>query len=153
MTKQQLLARWSGLQRREQQLLMTAAVVMVIAIFYYGLWQPLHQSLSQQKADLAGIQLQLNQVQSFPVATAQSGPVGSLTDLLSSSARKHKIEVSRMQPQNEQMQVMLNDLSFDQLLGWLHELQYQHKVSIVQLDLTKADQAGLVRVRRLVVES
>ena len=73
MTKQQLLARWSGLQRREQQLLMTAAVVVVIAIFYYGLWQPLHQSLAQQKADLAGVQLQLNQVQSFPVAAAQNG--------------------------------------------------------------------------------
>ncbi|WP_337841684.1 type II secretion system protein M [Rheinheimera sp.] len=153
MTKQQLLARWSALQRREQQLLMVAAVAVLVAVFYYLLWQPLHQSLNQQQLDLVRVQQQLTQVQSFPVATAQTAPAGSLTDLLSSSARKHNIQVSRMQPQNEQMQVMLNDLSFDQLLTWLHELQYQHKVSIVQLDLSKADQAGLVRVRRLVVES
>ena len=48
---------------------------------------------------------------------------------------------------------MLNDISFDQLLAWLHELQYQHNVSVVQLDLAAADAPGMVRVRRLLVES
>ena len=42
----------------------------------------------------------------------------------------------------------------NQLLKGLHqELQYQHNVSIVQLDLAQADAPGMVRVRRLLVES
>ena len=111
------------------------------------------QLLNLQQQQLQQISQQLLQVRSYPAVSAQTKVQGSLTDLISSSARTHKIQVSRMQPQNDQMQVMLNDISFDQLLAWLHELQYQHNVSIVQLDLAVADAPGMVRVRRVLVES
>lgn len=150
---QQLHSWWLSLQKREQQLLLGAGVTLAIAAFYWLLWAPLHQSYQTQQQQLQQMSQQLLQVRSFPVVSVQSKVQGSLTDIISSSARTHKIQVSRMQPQNDQMQVMLNDISFDQLLIWLHELQYQHNVSIVQLDLSVADAPGMVRVRRLLVES
>jgi general secretion pathway protein M len=144
---------WQSLQKREQQLVQSAAVTIAVAAFYWLLWAPLHQSYQTQQQQLRQVSQQLLQVRSFPAVSAQTKVQGSLTDIISSSARSHKVQVSRMQPQNDQMQVMLNDISFDQLLTWLHELQYQHKVSIVQLDLAAADAPGMVRVRRLLVES
>jgi len=57
-----------------------------------------------------------------------------------------------MQPQNEQLTLVLEDISFEQLLGWLHTLQYQHGVKLVNLDIATADKPGIVRVRRMVVE-
>jgi len=153
MTLQQMKQRWAGLQRREQQLLMVAFVATTVAIFYFFIWQPLQSTVQQQQADLRQVQAQLNQIRSLPAAAATQTMAGSLTDIISSTAKKYQIKVNRMQPQNEQMQVMLDDLSFDQLMNWLHELQYQHKVSVVQLDIGTADEAGLVRVRRLVVEA
>lgn len=144
---------WQSLQKREQQLVLCAAVTLVVAAFYWLLWAPLHQSYQTQQQQLRQVSQQLLQVRSFPAVSAQTKVQGSLTDIISSSARSHKVQVSRMQPQNDQMQVMLNDISFDQLLTWLHELQYQHKVIIVQLDLAAADAPGMVRVRRLLVES
>lgn len=149
----QLQSWWQSLQKREQQLVLGAAVTLIIAGFYWLLWQPLHQSNQTQQQQLQLVTQQLLQVRSFPVATAAPKIQGSLTDIISTSARTHKVQVSRMQPQNEQMQVMLNDISFDQLLTWLYELQYQHNVSIVQLDLAVAEAPGMVRVRRLLVES
>lgn len=150
---QQLQSWWLSLQKREQHLVLATAVTLTIAAFYWLLWAPLHQSYQVQQQQLQLVSQQLLQVRSFPVVSAQTKVQGSLTDIISSSARTHKIQVSRMQPQNDQMQVMLNDISFDQLLTWLHELQYQHHVSIVQLDLAVADAPGMVRVRRLLVES
>jgi general secretion pathway protein M len=150
---QPLQSWWLSLQKREQQLVLGAAVTLVVAAFYWMIWLPLHQSEQNQQQQLQQLSQQLQQVRSFPVMSAQNKVQGSLTDIISSSARTHKIQVSRMQPQNDQMQVMLNDISFDQLLAWLHELQYQHNVSIVQLDLAVADAPGMVRVRRLLVES
>ncbi len=149
----QLQSWWQSLQKREQQLLLGAAITLVVGAFYWLLWQPLHQSYQSQQQQLQVLEQQLQQVRSFPVVAAQPKIQGSLTDIISSSARVHKVQVSRMQPQNDQMQVMLNDISFEQLLAWLHELQYQHNVSIVQLDIAAADAPGIVRVRRLLVES
>lgn len=150
---QQLQSWWQSLQKREQQLVLGAGVTLALATFYWLLWAPLHLNYQSQQVQLQQVSQQLLQVSTFPVVSTQTKVQGSLTDIISSSARAHKIQVSRMQPQNEQMQVMLNDISFDQLLTWLHALQYQHNVSIVQLDLAVADAPGMVRVRRLLVES
>ncbi|MDF3126909.1 MULTISPECIES: type II secretion system protein M [Rheinheimera] len=149
----QLQSWWQSLQKREQQLVLGAGVTLAVAAFYWLLWAPLHLNYQSQQVQLQQVSQQLLQVSNFPVVSTQTKVQGSLTDIISSSARTHKIQVSRMQPQNDQMQVMLNDISFDQLLTWLHALQYQHNVSIVQLDLAVADAPGMVRVRRLLVES
>ncbi|MDR7121701.1 type II secretion system protein M [Rheinheimera soli] len=151
--QQQLQRWWQSLQKREQQLVLGAGVTLALAAFYWLLWAPLHLNYQSQQVQLQQVSQQLLQVSNFPVVSTQTKVQGSLTDIISSSARTHKIQVSRMQPQNDQMQVMLNDISFDQLLTWLHALQYQHNVSIVQLDLAVADAPGMVRVRRLLVES
>ncbi|RVT44526.1 type II secretion system protein M [Rheinheimera sediminis] len=149
----QLQSWWQSLQKREQQLMLGAGVTLAVAAFYWLLWAPLHLNYQSQQLQLQQVSQQLLQVSTFPVVSTQTKVQGSLTDIISSSARTHNIQVSRMQPQNDQMQVMLNDISFDQLLTWLHALQYQHNVSIVQLDLAVADAPGMVRVRRLLVES
>jgi len=77
---------------------------------------------------------------------------GSLTDVVSQTARTYQVQVSRMQPQNDQLQLSVDDLPFDQLLRWLHDLQFQQGVTLVQLDIAQAEVAGQVRVRRMVLE-
>lgn len=155
--KQQLLSWWASLQRREQRLVAGAAVVVVLGVFYWLLWQPLHQARDTQQQKLQSAQRQLNQLQQLlpqlkasTVATTRSG--GSLAQIISNSARSSGISVSRMQPQNEQLTLVLEDVSFDKLLGWLHALQYQHGVKLINLDVATAESPGIVRVRRMVVE-
>ncbi|MDP2716863.1 type II secretion system protein M [Rheinheimera sp.] len=155
--KQQFLSWWTGLQQREQQLVAGAAVVVVIGLFYWLLWQPLHQAKQTQQQKLQTAQHQLSQLQQLipqlkaaGAAPARTG--GSLAQIISNSARSGGIKVSRMQPQNEQLTLVLEDVSFEQLLSWLHALQYQHGVTLVNVDLATADKPGIVRVRRMVVE-
>lgn len=155
--KQQFLAWWTGLQQREQRLVAGAAVVVVVGLFYWMLWQPLHQARDAQQQKVQSAQRQLNQLQQLlpqlkaaSATTARSG--GSVAQIISNSARSSGISVSRMQPQNEQLTLVLEDVSFDKLLGWLHALQYQHGVKLINLDVATAETPGIVRVRRMVVE-
>jgi general secretion pathway protein M len=155
--KQQFFSWWAGLQPREQQLVSGAAVVVLVGMFYWLLWQPLHQANAAQQQKVQSAQRQLSQLQQLmpqlkaaASTTARSG--GSLAQIISTSARSAGVSVSRMQPQNEQLTLVLDDISFNQLLGWLHTLQYQHGVQLINLDVALADKPGIVRVRRMVVE-
>jgi len=152
----QLKLWWASLQQREQQLVASAAVVLGIAIFYALIWQPLHQARIDQQLAAKGAAEQLQWLQSQLPKLAESGGAvkqqGSLTDVVSQTARTYQVQVSRMQPQNDQLQLSVDDLPFDQLLRWLHDLQFQQGVTLVQLDIAQAEVAGQVRVRRMVLE-
>ncbi|CAM3932369.1 type II secretion system protein GspM [Rheinheimera salexigens] len=155
--KQQILSWWFGLQVREQRIVSLAGVVIAIALFYWLLWQPLHQAKIQRQQTVTAAQLQLQRLQQAIPSLLAAGSAsvrtgGSLAQIISNSARTQSITVSRMQPQNEQLALVLDDLSFERLLPWLYELQYQHGVHLVSLDLAQADKPGIVRVRRIVVE-
>lgn len=147
---------WASLQQREQQLLSAAAVVVAIALFYGLIWQPLHQARldQQQAAKGAAEQLQWLHSQLPKLSNTAASPKaqGSLTEVVSQTAGRYQVQVSRMQPQNDQLQLSLDDVPFEQLLRWLHELQYQHGVTLVQLDIARAEVPGVVRVRRMVLE-
>ncbi|WP_333606953.1 type II secretion system protein M [Arsukibacterium sp.] len=155
--KQQFLSWWYGLASREQRLLLWAGVVVVLGMFYWLVWQPLHQSRANNELALQQAQRQLMQLQQLipQIQQANAGSArvgGSLAQIVSNSARSHGIRVSRMQPQNEQLQLVLDDVAFEQLLSWLYQLQYQNAVKLINLDLSNTDKSGIVRVRRMVIE-
>lgn len=155
--KQQILSWWFSLQSREQRILSLAGIVMAIALFYWLLWQPLHQAHAKRQQAVIATQQQLQKLQqaipslrTLGTSSVRSG--GSLAQIISNSAREQNIKVSRMQPQNEQLTLVLDELSFQRLLPWLYALQYQYGVQLLSLDLAQAEQPGMVKVRRMVVE-
>ena len=146
---------WNSLQRREQQLVSMLGVVGGIGLFYALIWAPLHQTRESQQlaATTASEQLvwlrgKLPQLAAAPA----TGAGGSLNDKVSQTSRQFQINVSRMQPKDEQLDLMLEDVAFEQLLRWLQLLQGEHGVQLVQLEVTDTDVPGVVRVRRLVLE-
>lgn len=155
--KQQILRWWYSLAAREQKLLIVALPLLLLGAFYWGVWQPLHQARQRDALALQQLEQQLLALQQARplLLQAVAGPVrtgGSLAQIVSNSARSFNIQVSRMQPQNEQLQLVLEDIAFEQLLPWLHQLQYQNGVRLVNLDVAVADRPGIVRVRRMVIE-
>lgn len=152
----QLLDWWQSLQPREQQLLRWAGVVGVISLCYFAIWQPVHNYRDSRVMEAQTAQQQLSWLQTkLPLLqntnTASRG-AASLNDIVARTAPQFKINVSRMQPQNDQLQLSIDDVSFEQLLRFLHQLQTEQGVQLVQLDVANTDVAGTVRVRRLVLE-
>lgn len=155
--KQQLISWWQQLASREQRLVLICIPVLLLGGFYWLIWQPLH--LAKQRDALA-----LQQVEQQLIALLQAKPMllqagnqvqrtgGSLAQIVSNSTRNSNVRISRMQPQGEQLQLVLEDVAYEQLLPWLHQLYYQNGVRLVQVDLAATDKSGVVRVRRMVIE-
>ncbi len=146
---------WLSLQPREQQLVKIAGFFLGIGLFYSAIWQPIHQARADSELKAKAAVEQLSWLQSrLPLLAQDSAAAssGSLNDIVAQTAPQFQIKVSRMQPQNEQLQLSLEDVPFEQLLRWLTELQSKHGVQLLQLDIAVSEVPGTVRVRRLVLE-
>lgn len=143
------------LSTRERNLVYIAAGVSLIVLFYFLLWSPLNSALSTQKLALENDEKLLVWVQEQS-ARAQmlrsSGDVqrftGSLTQLVNQTTRSAGISISRMQPQNEELQVWIDRVPFNTLMQWLDTLE-SRGVVILQSDFSQTNEEGFVQVRRL----
>lgn len=152
---QQLRTSWQALSAKEQNYLRVAGVVLALILFRSLIWQPVHQyRTDQQLAEQTAHQQLQWLTERLPMLGTSNGPTrsGSLNEVVAQTANQFNITVSRMQPLKEQLQLSVEDVPFSQLLQWLETLQTQHGVTLQQLDIATTETAGVVRVRRLVLE-
>ena len=147
---------WNGLILREQQLVGACAVVLVIGIFYWGIWTPISdaesdalKSLTAQKSTLSYVKQTANKIVGLKQSGGQKGFSGSLSAAVTQSAKSYGLEITRMQPQGNKIQVWMDEVPFDSLLGYLSELVQQKGLSLDNIDLAQSDTPGLVKVRRI----
>ncbi|EGN74713.1 type II secretory pathway, component PulM [Idiomarina sp. A28L] len=158
----QALQRWQRLQPREQKMLRAMAVVIAIAILWFGIWQPLQEREMRAEAALAGqystqryVETQISQVLQAR-ANRQQGTAAvnsaQLNGLLSTLSNELELEVARMQPQNESLLVVFNEVDFNRLIQLLVRLT-ERQVVIEAIDISETNEPGVVRVRRLLIRA
>lgn len=151
-----LTEKFKGLTEREQRLVLVSAVVVIIAIFYFAIWSPLNQSLAQQQqlrenqqALLVWVQESAARAKQLRRTSSTSGSLsGSLPQAVNRTTARHDIEISRMQPQGDELQVWVDQAPFNNVLAWLKTMESMGVV-ILQADIAEADAAGYVKIRRL----
>ncbi len=139
-------------------MVLLSGMVILLGIFYWGLWAPLNQSISQQSQLLESNKKLVSWVEeqgqkAAQLRRTQSSPrrvTGSLPQLVTSTSSNHSLSISRMQPQGDEIQVWIDEAPFNSLVGWLNELETRGIV-IEQLDVAKANAPGMIKVRRLVL--
>jgi general secretion pathway protein M len=143
------------LSERERILVLSAGVVSVVVLFYYLIWAPLNNSLNTQSAALDSdqkllvwVQEQSNRAQLLKSTGQVASFNGSLTQLVNQTTRAANISVSRLQPQDDELQVWIDEVPFNALMRWLQDLE-QRGVIILQSDFSETNEAGIVQVRRL----
>lgn len=57
--------------------------------------------------------------------------------------------ITRVQPQSNNVQVWIDNVSFNQLLTWLEQLANNEGIQVKVIDLSQGEQPGQVRVKRL----
>ena len=144
-----------ALSAREQKVVSVASIVSVIMIFYFALWAPLNNSLVQQQKLLESqgafaiwVEDQANRASTLRQSASGASFNGSLTQLINQTTRTSKIEVARMQPVGENLQVSIDEVLFADLISWLDVLE-RRGVVVIQSDITETNNAGYVQVRRL----
>lgn len=151
---------WGSLETREQQLAAAAAFVILIAVFYWGLWTPLTNNLTEQQTKLDKQEQLLSwmkekgpSIMASKNNKAISGANQSLSQIINATARQKQIKLSRVQPKGEEaIQVWIDDIPFSTLLTWLQLLEQRYAISVSNTELQKADKLGFAKVRKLQLE-
>ena len=146
---------WQQLNSREQRLVTVMSVLMSIFILYGLIWQPLTENinkttlkLERQQALLTWVAENTQRYQQVK-RNVRSSSGASLSSIVNRTSRANNITITRMQPQGGDLQVWIDEISFNQLLTWLEQLAVNDGLQVKNIDLSTADQQGVVRVRRL----
>lgn len=147
---------WQQLNAREQKMIGAMGSVVLFVILYSVIWQPINENLIKTKNQLESQQELLSWVnenvaryKQAKVSNAKGTSKDSLSSIVNRTAGQNQITIARMLPQGEDLQVWIDEVPFNKLLQWLEKLSVKEGLYVESIDLTSAEQAGVVRVRRL----
>ena len=148
--------RWLALNIREQRLVIAMGSVVLFFILYSAIWKPLNNNIESATSKVSRyqdlqtlVQTETARYKSFVGAGNKVTSKGSLSSVVNKTAGKNKIAIERMQPQGEDLQVWIEEVSFNQLLTWLEQLSSRENINVKSIDLSNTQQPGVVKVRRL----
>lgn len=138
--------------QREQVALLALALVVPLYLFYVLLWSPLQDSREQLQLQNQAEAEKLQRVDTMVAqylqlqASGQSGKTRrNLTTLINTSTAALGLSVSRLQPNSRgDIQVRFENASFDDLMTWLHRMEYGESLSVGEVSVTPAGSAGRV---------
>ncbi|MCL9776450.1 type II secretion system protein M [Vibrio methylphosphonaticus] len=147
---------WISISQREQRLVIVCSVFLILGIIYWGILSPfamrteLAQSrIQSEKQLLSWVKEQANQITEKRQAGGVVVSKQALNQIITSSTGRFNIELIRMQPRGEELQVWIKPIPFEFFVNWLFYLQETHGVNVEIMDIDKADQSGVIDVNRL----
>ncbi|MEQ2352371.1 type II secretion system protein M [Pseudoalteromonas piscicida] len=155
--KKQIIQYWRSLKEQEQQLIMVAGGIFVVFVLVMGVFRPLNNAIDKAKKSYVTQQELLVWVDESIVKLKAAGNTQAISNqnisqVVNSTRSRYRITISKMQPNDNSLRLTLDSVEFNQLIEWLDELVNQHGLRVENLDLSKDDKSGFVRVSRLVLE-
>lgn len=154
--KESLVAWWTSISQREQRVLLLGALVLVIGGVYWGLVEPMKQRAENAQTRINSekqlLQWVKDKADSIVVLRGNEGVTTSsepFNQVISTSAKTYKIELIRIQPKDEMLQVWIKPVVFDQFVHWLAYLQQKQGIQVEIMDISRSDTKGVIEVKRL----
>ncbi|MGJ8692016.1 MAG: type II secretion system protein GspM [Thalassotalea sp.] len=147
--------RWQALNQREQHLVIAMACFVGVFLFYLVIWQPVNDGIAAKEKKVKRQQelvVWMNDKKSAYTAAntgSQNNRNESLSTIVNRSASKQGIAIARVQPQGDEINISIDEVSFNILMDWLKNMAVTDGVSVKSVDLAKTDVKGVVKVRRL----
>jgi len=137
---------------REQFSLLLLAIVLSGYLLYFMVWTPvvsMRDDMAARNHSAAESLQRVDAMVSEIIRLRSSGERGNrkrnLTLLVNQSTSRLKLSVSRMQPNSRgEIQVRLEGALFDDVLKWLHDMEYKQGLLVREVSITQAGTAGRV---------
>ncbi|CAH0524377.1 Type II secretion system protein M [Vibrio hippocampi] len=147
---------WVSISQREQRLVVVCALILLVGGIYWGILAPFDQRtelaqsrIQSEKQLLSWVTQQADKITEQREAGGVVVSSQPLNQVVTSSTRRFNIELIRMQPRNEQLQVWIKPIPFEFFVNWLFYLEQQQGISVEVMDIDKSDQDGVIEVKRL----
>ena len=132
--------------------LLALGLVLVLYLLYVLLWSPLdskRDSLEVQNRSVSGtlqrVDAMVSELLHLRDTGVQAGSRRNLTSLINQSTSRLQLQVSRLQPNSRgEIQVRMENAAFDDVLAWLHEMEYREGLLVREVSITQAGAVGRV---------
>jgi general secretion pathway protein M len=143
---------FAQLNQREQMSLFMLSLVVGLYLLFVLIWSPLaskRDALEVQNSAIAGslarVDAMVSELLQLRDGGASVNTRRNLTSLINQSTSRMELQVSRLQPSSRgDIQVRLENASFDDVLEWLHEMEYREGLLVREVSVTQAGSAGRV---------
>jgi len=152
---------FAQLNQREQMSVLVLGVALALYLFYIFVWSPLdtrREELALQNTTIAASQVRVDamvsQLLQLREGGVQTGTQRNLTSVINESTSRMQLPVIRLQPNSRgEIQVRVENASFDDVLKWLHEMEYKEGLLVREVSVTQANTTGRVNVTVRIAEA
>ena len=145
---------FAGLTQREQVSLLIMGLAIALYLVFVVVLSPLSEArdrMEQQNQGVAEslqrVDVLVSQILHLQESGSDSGARRNLTSLINQSTASHALQVNRLQPNSRgEVQVRLENAVFDDLIAWLHQMEYNEGLLIREVSVTQAGSSGRVNV-------
>lgn len=143
---------FAQLNQREQLSLLVLGVAVGLYLLYVAVWSPLssrRDELVLQNAAIAESLTRMDAMVSEYLMLQKNGAATNnrrnLTTVVNQSTARLNLPVSRLQPNSRgDIQVRLENAAFDDLVAWLHEMEFREGLIVREVSVTQAGPIGRV---------
>lgn len=154
--KESILSWWGSISLREQRLVIACSILLLLGGMYWGLIQPISERTDTAKVRINSekqlLQWVVDSADRIVELRSKSGISTSdepFNQVVSTSAQSYKIELIRIQPRDDMLQVWVKPVAFDQFVHWLAYLQRKQSVQVEFMEISSSDSKGIIEVKRL----
>jgi general secretion pathway protein M len=152
---------FSQLNQREQMSLLLLGLAVALYLLYMFVWSPLdtrRDQLAVQNTAIAEsrvrVDAMVSQLLELREGGAKAGAKRNLTSVINESTGRFQLPVIRLQPNSRgEIQVRVENASFDDVLKWLHEMESAEGLLVREVSVTPASASGRVNVTVRIAEA
>ena len=138
--------------QREQLSLLAVAAVLGCYVLYFGIWAPvasMRDEMATRNRNASQVLQRVDAMVSEVLRLRNNGEGKSLkrnlTSIVNQSTSRLALPVSRLQPNSRgEIQVRLENAVFDDILQWLHDMEYRQSLLVREVSITQSGTAGRV---------
>ncbi|MDG2273811.1 MAG: type II secretion system protein GspM [Halioglobus sp.] len=152
---------FAQLNQREQLSVGILSVALLLYLLYMLVLSPLDNSRKQliaqniAVAESQGrIDVMVSQLLELRQGGTKAGAKRNLTSVINQSTSRLQLPVIRLQPNSRgEIQVRIENGSFDDVLKWLNEIEYTESLLVREVSVTPAAAAGRVNITVRIAEA
>ena len=139
---------YANLKQREQLSLLLLAGAVGIYLVYVVVWSPLSNSrdeMFRQNQSVASSLVRVDSMVSEVLLLRETGAGKANKRNLSALINQSTNRMSRLQPNSRgEIQVRLENVTFDDFLAWLYEMEYKQGLFLREVSVTRSGSTGRV---------
>ena len=152
---------FAGPTQREQLSVLVMALAVGLYLLFMVLVAPLDNARDRMALQNEGVAESLQRVDVLVSQILQLRDSGAdrsnrrnLTSVINRSTTSFNLQVDRLQPNSRgEVQVRLENAVFDDLVAWLHQIEYREGMLVREASITQAGSVGRVNATVRVAQS